>query len=137
MRPVKMQSGYLYVTLTMNGKRILKRVHRIVATAFLGIPEKEMQVNHKDGNKENNDVKNLEWVTPKENMAHSVYVLGVNGLKGELSPTAKLTNNKAREIRMLFSTGEYSRAAIGRIYGVSGQTVGKVISGKSWEQQCQ
>ena len=57
--------GYMTVNLSKNGKSNTKRVHRLVAIAFLG--ESNLQIDHIDGNKQNNCVENLEYVTPKEN----------------------------------------------------------------------
>lgn len=57
--------GYMTVNLCKNGKSNTKRVHRLVANAFLG--ESDLQVDHIDGNKQNNKLDNLEYVTPKEN----------------------------------------------------------------------
>lgn len=57
--------GYMTVNLCKNGKSNTKRVHRLVAIAFLG--ESNLQIDHKDGNKQNNKLDNLEYVTPKEN----------------------------------------------------------------------
>ena len=54
--------GYHKVDLYSNGKRTSVRVHRLVAEAFIPNPNKLPQINHIDGNKENNNVKNLEWV---------------------------------------------------------------------------
>lgn len=57
--------GYMTVNLCKNGKANTKRVHKLVANAFLG--ESNLQVDHLDGNKCNNNLSNLEYVTPKEN----------------------------------------------------------------------
>lgn len=62
--------GYLIVGL-YKSKRKNFRVHRLVAETFISNPENKPQVNHIDGNKQNNIVSNLEWVTQNENMKHS------------------------------------------------------------------
>ena len=68
LKPSKDKDGYLHVGLCKNGKAKFFRVHRLVCSAFLENPENLPQVNHKDENKENNHVDNLEWVSPKENI---------------------------------------------------------------------
>lgn len=65
-------AGYIRVDLNKNGKRKLKSVHRLVAGAFLPNTENKPEVNHIDGNKKNNILENLEWVTRSENMKHAV-----------------------------------------------------------------
>lgn len=61
--------GYLQVTMmAKNGKMKQEYVHRLVALAFIPNPDKLPQVNHKDENKQNNHVDNLEWCTCKENI---------------------------------------------------------------------
>lgn len=70
--------GYHQVSLTKNRRIYYCMVHKLVAEAFIPKVEGKFIVNHKDGNKENNHVDNLEWCTPKENVLHSIYVLGNN-----------------------------------------------------------
>lgn len=81
-----MNAGYYMVKLYKNGKGVGKNVHRIVAIAFLPNDDDKPLVNHKDGNRLNNDVNNLEWCTRSENMKHLFQIgLGENA------------RNKARE----------------------------------------
>lgn len=72
--------NYKIVCLTVDGKRKMKYVHRIVAETFIPNPENLPQVNHKDGNPLNNCVKNLEWVTNSGNQAHA-YKTGLHSYK--------------------------------------------------------
>jgi len=79
MKPSISHSGYYLVNLSIYGISKTIPVHLAVARTFLGDRTKEgMQVNHIDGNKLNNCLSNLEWVTPKENTLHSIYILGNN-----------------------------------------------------------
>ena len=71
LKPAKDKKGYLRVSLIKDGKLITCKVHRLVAKAFIPNPKNKPQVNHKDCNKENNCVDNLEWVTPFENVHHA------------------------------------------------------------------
>lgn len=64
------KNGYVYVVLSNNGKLTTKKIHRLVAEAFISNPNNLPQVNHIDGDKSNNVVTNLEWVTAKENAEH-------------------------------------------------------------------
>ena len=69
----KDRKGYLNVSLLLeSGKRKSFKVHRLVANAFIKNPKNKPQVNHKDSDKTNNHVSNLEWVNQQENMEHSV-----------------------------------------------------------------
>ena len=69
--------GYKQVCFTVNGRKITKRVHRLVAETFLDNPENKREVNHKDGNKENNSLENLEWITSSDNQKHR-HTIGIN-----------------------------------------------------------
>lgn len=77
------KNGYMKVALYKNKKKKTFQIHRVVASAFLENPYKKEQVNHKDGNKKNNCVTNLEWCTQSENQIHA-FKMGLNrGRKGE------------------------------------------------------
>lgn len=71
IRPT-LSKGYYRVTFSNKGKRKTYNVHRLVAMAFLDDYSEELQVNHIDGNKLNNSVDNLEMITGKENVLHSI-----------------------------------------------------------------
>lgn len=74
--------GYKRVFLSKDNKMKAFFAHRLVAQAFIDNPQHKPQINHKDGNKENNRADNLEWVTRKENWKHNKEVLGYSA-KGE------------------------------------------------------
>lgn len=65
-------SGYYYVILWKDNKSYMVSIHRLVAKHFIPNPENKPQVNHIDGDKSNNCVNNLEWVTCVENMEHAI-----------------------------------------------------------------
>ena len=66
------QQDYKFVGLIINGKQKRMRVHRMVALAFIDNPDNKPYVNHINGNRSDNNVENLEWVTPSENTQHAV-----------------------------------------------------------------
>ena len=100
LTPIKRKDGYLKVNLHNDeykgrGKGCECLVHRLVAEAFLENPKNSLlEVNHKDGNKENNNVDNLEWCTRQENVLHS-YKLG---LKKPVQEYIKI--NKMKEVNI-------------------------------------
>ena len=71
LKPGADKKGYLRVFLSVGSKKHTKKVHRLVAKTFIENPENLPQVNHKDCNKKNNNVLNLEWTTNLENMRHA------------------------------------------------------------------
>lgn len=72
LKPNKNARGYWYVVLSKKCKLKTLRVHRLVALAFLPNTDDKPEVNHKDANKDNNNVENLEWVTHLENIKHAI-----------------------------------------------------------------
>jgi len=73
----KGKNGYLTVSFSVDSIKSNHSVHRLVARAFIPNESNKPQVNHKDGNKHNNHIDNLEWVTRSENMKHAYHELGV------------------------------------------------------------
>ena len=127
-------SGYEYVHLCNGkGKTKLFRVHRLVAETFIPNPNNLPEVNHKDGDKLNNNVKNLEWCTNLENMRHSVET-GLRNVKGENNPSAKLTVKDVINIRKEYipKSKEFGTVALARKYGVTNVMIGKIIRNECW-----
>jgi hypothetical protein len=122
---------YCIITLRREGQHRDCHVHRLVALAFLGAPESGQQVNHKDGNKENNAVSNLEYVTPDENMQHAVET----GLipRGERCHQALLKRDQVEVIRHRYSKGGITYIELAKEYGVSKSCIGHAVRGKSWK----
>jgi DNA-binding transcriptional regulator YiaG len=129
--------GYCYVKLSVYGHPKTHFVHRLMMMAFNPIENHEdMDVNHRDGIRDNNTLDNLEWLSHAANIQYSRNVLKtmshVGGKKGEVAPTSKLTDVSVREIRLLANQGVKQRV-IAKMFGVSQVTIRCVIIRKSWK----
>jgi hypothetical protein len=124
------KAGYVCVCLSRDNKNNRTFVHRLVAMAFIPNPENKPQVNHKDLNKANNRVDNLEWNTALENNKHAQ--LNKANSFGESHYRAKLTEEIVKEIRYIYRSQLYSFADLAAIYGVSAHTMRSLIIGKIW-----
>lgn len=126
------KKGYNKVQLYSNCKKKSPFVHRLVAKTFIPNPENLPQVNHKDTNKANNHVDNLEWCTNKQNAHHAL----ANNLmvihRGDNHPSAKITLQKAKEIRSAVLHNNFRRRELAKKYGVSESVVKDIRSGRSW-----
>lgn len=129
----KNEKGYLYVNLCKNGKYKSTMVHRLVAKHFLEDYTKGLQVNHKDGNKENNNVSNLEMVTQTENMRHAVQHGLHISLSGEEHWCSRLTEQDVREIREKYVPYVYTQEMLAKEYGVSRSDIKLIINGYIWK----
>lgn len=87
LTPQKNKDGYMQITIRYGEEYLCYKVHRLVGEAFIDNPDQKATINHKDGNKENNRVDNLEWMTIQENITHARTVLHrTGGRKRQLSP---------------------------------------------------
>lgn len=112
--------GYIRVVL-QNCKRERCLVHRLVANAFISNPENKKTVNHKDGNKQNNSARNLEWATQSENLIHAV--------KTGLKPSYPLRHPFARPL-INISTGEIkSTSEVSKETGISISDIKRMTRG--------
>ena len=87
LKPSKHTNGYRFVCLYKNGKSYRRYIHRLVGLTFLKRPNEFYEINHKDGDKTNNNVNNLEWVTKSENHIHRIYNL------------QKFTNHQPKKVK--------------------------------------
>lgn len=124
LRPGTTSRGYQSVLLYCGASPKRPRsflVHRLVLTAFIG--DSDLQCNHDDGNKKNNAITNLEYMTGAQNSQHAVTVLGFN--VGERNGRAKLTDLQVQQIRL--SAGR--QVDIAKEFGISTKHVSNIRSG--------
>lgn len=122
------KKGYPSVRLTINGKGVSKVVHRLVAKTFIPNPDDLPQVNHIDGNKENNSVENLEWCTNEYNMSHSWEIGLRKPLKGNEIGTSKLLEHEVIDIY----ESEGNSYKLSKKYNVSTSLINLIKSDKVW-----
>jgi hypothetical protein len=121
-------NGYVCVTLKDKGRRVNLYVHRMVARAFLGPCPTGQEVAHGDGERLNNTLANLRYVTPKENSADTL----AHGHRpvGERHYAALLTNEQAAELRAF--PGTHAEAA--RAFGLRYHAAYCIRTGRSWRR---
>lgn len=124
------KDGYLQISVHKNNKQKHGKVHRLVAEAFIKNPYKKEQVNHIDGNKQNNNVMNLEWCTDKENKEHAK-LKGLYNNKGFNNYNSKLTFKQVNRIREEYKEGRFTMKEIAIKYNVSPQHICDIINYKS------
>lgn len=128
LKPDLGKRGYLKVALWKNSKRTRALVHMLVSRAFLGPIPPGFGVDHGDGNKVNNRVTNLEYVTGLENLSRS-YEMGLHR-RGERHFWSKLSDAEVTNIRKLRKQG-LTQTEIAIKFGVCRQNVAAIVNGKS------
>lgn len=128
------RNGYLQVTLTHGQTTKSIGVHRIVLFSFHGLPINGQQANHKDGNKQNNSIFNLEWVSPSENRFHS-YAIGTSkteSIKGENHGNSRFKSGEIWLIKRLLASRRISQSQIAMMFKTNQSYISSISVGKVW-----
>lgn len=129
------KKGYLLVYLNKIGSdyRLGTTVHKLVYNAFIGQVPDGLQINHIDGNKQNNCIENLEVCTPKENVNHATK-LGLRTANINLQSGAMFTENQIEDIRALIANG-VSNKKISEKYSCHFSTISKIRTGVNYNKK--
>jgi len=128
------RKGYIRVTFRDGARRESPAVHHLVLDAFAGPRPDGYVTNHKNCDKADNRIENLEWVLQADNVHHAIEHGRFSFIgKGEAHPNAKITAGDVRSIRRLFSTGGHTKAELGRLFGITDVMVGNIVRRTSWE----
>jgi len=132
LKPCDKGSGYMRVTLHSGsgGATRTIAIARLVTDAFLGSRPANMEVNHIDGDKGNNAVLNLEYVTRGDNIRHA-FRTGLQNNQGERHPQAKVTEAGVLAIRARTIAGE-SRRVLAKEYGVTPEAISRIHARQTW-----
>lgn len=128
IKPMVTRDGYNRLSLSKKGVIKNKFVHRLVAETFIDNIENKPFINHIDGDKQNNSVNNLEWVTSNENTLHS-YRLGLQSKQGEKNNQSILKDFQVREIK----SKVLSAHELASKFGVSVACINAILTGVNWK----
>lgn len=132
------RDGYMQVQITRDdGQPKRVTVHRLVAITFLEKINGKEHVNHKNGNKSDNRVENLEWCTPSENIKHALYVTKTQSIERvkklalknieQRRKNPKLTVEQINEIEEIYNTTQTSHRQLAKKYGCGKTLIGTVL----------
>lgn len=131
LKPKKTQNGYLQGCLSKACKKSYIGIHRLVAEAFIPNPLNKFTVNHIDGNKHNNNVNNLEWLSQKENNRHAIKI-GLYVPHGESNSNNKYKSDQILQIIDLLMAGELDNSKISIQTGVPKYMIGFIDRYRNW-----
>jgi hypothetical protein len=127
-------NGYCIVPLKRDVCK-KKLIHRLVLESFSPTDNMdELDVNHIDGNKQNNKLDNLEWCTKKENMNHArnIGLWSPEKRCGEKHPLHILSEKDVKQIKSMLQNKEYTQHKIAQMFNVSDTTISEIKYGKKW-----
>lgn len=132
-RYMKTNKGYICIRPMIRGKKIYISVHRAMAEIYIPNPENKAQVNHENGDKNNNSIDNLKWMTNKENREHALknglHVTGVNNYN------SKFTEDEIKWIRKNYipKHPEFGGNVLAKKYKTTPSRISKIVNYIQWK----
>lgn len=131
LSPAKNRLGYMCVALSRENKLSARTIHRLVAIAFIKNPNGYKEINHIDGNKQNNNVENIEWSTRSKNINHAIKMGLLVHATGEKHHQSKFTDQQIKELREKYDPQvplrEYAKE-----YNASISCISRIIRGDTY-----
>ncbi len=125
----KLQKRYRHVQLCVGGRAQNRAIHRLVAEAFIPNPDNLFEVNHIDGNQENNVVANLEWTSRQGNARHAADTL--LRWRGENNPNTRLTLAAVKFVRSS-RCDDMGTCELAEIFGVAPSVISNIRNRRTW-----
>jgi hypothetical protein len=125
-------AGYLSVSLWQRNKGTGALVHRLVAVAFIGPVPDGQEVNHKDGDKHNNRLENLEYVTRRDNILHAC-ANGMMRVQGADNPMATISEEMVRAVREAYAAGDVGYKRLAKRFGLPWANIRNIVKRKTWK----
>ena len=126
-------NGYRFIRLRINNAYHYFQLHRLVLQCFAPVPGWEtLDVNHKNGMKQDCRLENLEWNTKSENMQHALHVIKTFPV-GEKSFRSKLKTQEVLAIRDLYARKIYNRAELAQKFGCTTSNISLIVTRRNWK----
>lgn len=129
----KNADGYMEITVGPNSFRTTRKVHRLVAEAFIPNPNNLPEVDHIDDIRDHNDVSNLQWISRLDNIAKIPHEKNSKSKSGECNSRAILTAKDVKSIRQQYEVNGVSISKLSREYNVGHSTIFNIVHYKTWK----
>jgi hypothetical protein len=133
LNPKYDSNGYLNIILYKYNKAYRRLLHRLVTLAFLENPNELKEVNHKNCNKSDNKLENLEWCSRQQNVRHAVENNLCDCNNGEGNPLSKLKNDDILRMRELRDKEHLSMQKLSRIFNTTESNISSILNRKTWK----
>ena len=122
---------YPQVKISASNREYTRKIHRLIAEAFIPNPDNKPEINHKDGNRGNNELTNLEWVTHSENVKHA-YDTGLTKIRhGINASNSKYNDEQIHEVCKLLEEDKGNRYIVSKT-GVGDSAISNIKNGRQW-----